>query len=86
MGIGEFFFHLTVVVVLVSVLLLFVPHKMNKYFFILAGFFTLTTGAFLIGPSALLGLPNELKLMKAGMCVAGVGMSPMMSFGMSYAL
>lgn len=78
--IGLFFFHFTVVVVVMTVFLVFVPHRVNKLLFILPGYFILTAGAFMTGPSKLLGLPNTLDLMKSGMCVAGVGKAPMFSF------
>ena len=78
-GIGLFFFHFTLVVVVVSVALLWVPHKTNKLLFILPSYFVLTAGAFMTGPSKLLGLPNNLDLMKVGMCVAGVGRAPIYS-------
>ena len=84
-GIGEFFLHLTVVVIVASVFLLLVPHKTDKYFFILVGYLLLTVGTFLTGPSKLLGLPNSLSLMKAGMCVCGVGVAPLMSLGSVFA-
>ena len=39
------------------------------------GSLLLPVGAFLTGPSHLLGLPNKIELMIAGMAVAGVGKS-----------
>ena len=52
-GIGVFFFHFTVVVVIVTLFLFLVPHKLNKLFFVLPGYFLLSGGAFLTGPSKL---------------------------------
>ena len=50
-AIGLFFLHFTAAVVLATFFLLCVSHRTNKLFFILPGFFSLTLGAFITGPS-----------------------------------
>ena len=79
-GIAVFFLHFTGVVVLVGVASLFASHKTNKIYLILTGYFILTIGAFLTGPSKLFRLPNSLSLMRAAMCLSGVGKSLVYSF------
>ena len=57
----------------ITFVLLFVPDKANKVFFILGGSFVIVVGALLTGPSRLLGLPDDLKIMRTGLWVAGAG-------------
>ena len=52
----------------------------------LPGYFILTAGAFLTGPSDLLRIPNDLDFMRAGMSVAGVGKALVYSFSQTYML
>lgn len=81
---GLFFFNYTVIVALVTLSLLFVPHKTSKVLFILSGSFIIVVGALLTGPSKLLSLPNQTKIMKVGLWIAGVGRALMGSFSSSY--
>ena len=69
-----------------TLIMLFVPHQTNKAPFILVGFLILTIGCFLTGPSNLLGLPNSLSLMRAGMVSAGVGRALISSFQSAYTM
>ena len=41
-------------------------------------------GALLTGPSQILGLPNELNIMKSGLWIAGAGRALMESFSSGY--
>ena len=69
-----FFFRFTAVVAIFSFLLLLVPgSKVNKVLFIIAGGFCAAVGAFMSGPSQLLGLPNSIDLIGVGMIVSGIG-------------
>lgn len=78
--VGLFFFHFTVIVVLVTVPMLFFPHSTNKVLFILIGDFLLSIGSFLTGPSRLFRLPNELSIMRGGMSLCGIGKAMVFSF------
>ena len=68
----------------ITFVLLFVPDKANKVFFILGGSFVIVVGALLTGPSRLLGLPDDLKIMRTGLWVAGAGRALMESFSSGY--
>ena len=57
--IGIFFFHFTAAAVVITFLALLIPDSLlNKVFFIAIGCLLSGVGAFLTGPSSLLGLPN----------------------------
>ena len=73
-------------VAVVTLFLFLIPHNINKAPFILAGLVILTVGAFLTGPSRLFGLPNEIKIMTAGMLVAGVGKSLARNLAQAYVM
>ena len=79
-GIAVFFLHFSAVVVLVGAASLLVPHKTDKMYLIIPGYFILTVGAFLTGPSRLFDLSNNLSIMRIGMCLSGVGKSLVFSF------
>lgn len=79
-----FFSNFTSLVVLVMLFMLCVPHRTNKLFFILLGYFALIIGALLTGPSKILGFSSNLKIMTAGMCIAGVGKGLIQSFYSTY--
>ena len=78
--VGMFFFQFTVVVIVVTVPMLFIPHSTSKVLFILIGDFLLSLGSFLTGPSRLFWLPNELSIMRGGMSLSGIGKAMVYSF------
>lgn len=83
-AIGVFFFNFTGVVVLASLLILFIPERVNKVFLIAVGCFTLAIGAFLTGPSSLLDLPDSIGLITAGMIASGIGKALIQSYAATY--
>ena len=73
--IGVFFFHFSAAVVIVTLLALFIPRNINQASVIVVGYIASTIGALLTGPSCLIGLPNSLGLVTAGMVVSGMAKS-----------
>ena len=65
-------------------LLLLLPERFNKMILVVVGGFLAAGGAFLTGPSQLLGLPNSIDLIKAGMMVSGIGKALIQSFVVAY--
>ena len=73
-------------VVVLSLILLPIPDSRNKVFLVGLGCFTAAVGAFLTGPSKLLGLPNSIKLTTAGMVSSGLATSLIQSYVFTYIL
>ena len=84
--IGIFFFHYTSVVVVLSFFLLLIPDSRYKVLLVAFGCFISAVGAFLTGPSKLLGFPNSIKLTTAGMVASGIAKSLIQSFVFTYVL
>ena len=71
-------------VVFVSLILLLIPERFNKVFFITVGCFVLSAGAFLTGPSRLFHLPNKVGVIRTGLIVSGIGRAFAQSYSVSY--
>ena len=85
-GIGVFFFQFTAVVFIFTLVLLLVPKTVNRIIFILTGVFAAAVGAFLTGPSLILGLPNRLTLISIGMATSGVARSLIQNYQATYVI
>ena len=72
-GVGVFILQYVVVVALGMIAMLFYPEGTNRVPTMVVGNFVFAIGAFLTGPSYILGFPNSISVMRAGTILGGVG-------------
>ena len=58
----------------------------NKFILVLIGCFGMAVASFLTGPSQLLGLPNILSLIRAGLIVGGVGSALIQNYAITHVI